>query len=487
MSMSAMIQAMGAAAGGVSSGMDAAEAAAERKRKRDADVEDRAFTMSERARAVKMRDDMGAAAAPVAVEQVDQPGPTQDGQALPQMASVKGRAYIKAEDAEAAAAAENTPQAVTTRMADVAMRNGDPLKAQQLRTGAMQEQSAKYQLNDAERNDLAGKWNDEVDAEVVDFKSIGSFATKSAADDNGGKTRYEMVPSTDGKTQVLNEVLPDGSLKPTKRAYPDTADGFAIAKAEMKRMPPERVLAHIHNKAMLAQQVARDAEATKSHQARDAETARHNKATEGLMGVRYASMAGRTGGGAGAGTGASPAPLWDDKADAFLRQRYTGTDPNTGVVSVDGEGLQFGKMIALALAQQNGGDTTSGLGFAFQKDAELRELAKGNPAELSVLRKRYITSLKPAAKKEDAPPASPDRTELESPPKTGASMETQAAAKKTEAQTPTYKNWMAAKNARDKLMDAVKSMSPDRRDSYLQSRLPELEAQIEFNKNYRTY
>lgn len=236
-----------------------AEDQAALKKKRQEDDEDRKFTMSERARAVKVRDDMGAAAAPVAVEQVDQAGPTQDGQPLPQMASVKGRAYIKAEDAEAAAAAENTPQAVTARMADVQMRNGDPLKAQQLRTGAMTEQAAKYQLNGAERADIDAKFNADLQANVTDWDTLDKFVSDIAGRGHGGQIKIKSVVSADGKTRVVNVVTPDGKLHPTEKVIPNTPDGLALATAELARMAPDKKLAHLHQKAMLARQVASDA------------------------------------------------------------------------------------------------------------------------------------------------------------------------------------------------------------------------------------
>ena len=118
MSMSRLVAALGAAAGGVSKGMDEAEAAADRKRKRQQEEEDRAFTMSERARALKLREDMGAASAPVPVEQVEQPGPVMPGaegaagQPIPAVTMAQRRSFASPEEANAAV---NSPQAVADR------------------------------------------------------------------------------------------------------------------------------------------------------------------------------------------------------------------------------------------------------------------------------------------------------------------------------------------------------------------------------------
>jgi hypothetical protein len=52
---------------------------------------------------------------------------------------------------------------------------------------------------------------------------------------------------------------------------------------------------------------------------------------------------------------------------------------------------------------------------------------------------------------------------------------------------PTYAKFMAAKERRDEINSTASKMSAGQRESYLQSRLPQVEAEIEANKNYRTY
>jgi hypothetical protein len=89
------------------------------------------------------------------------------------------------------------------------------------------------------------------------------------------------------------------------------------------------------------------------------------------------------------------APVWDDKADTFLKQRYTVTDPVSGAVTVDGDGLQFGKAVALSRARTNGGDATSGLGYAFDVDNRLKQSAGDDPAKLRQLRNDYLRSIAP--------------------------------------------------------------------------------------------
>ena len=239
------------------------------RKKRQEEDEDRAFSMSERARAVKMRTDMGNAAAEVAPVEVKQDRPATmdnrdvgqaDEAALPTAGyDVAGKRFTDRGQAATAATEANTPQAVTARMSDVAMRNGEPLKAQQLRTGAMAEQTAKYQLNDAMRADLDAKFNADLQANVKDWDSLDKFVSESAGDGHGGQIKVKTVVSPDGKSRVVNVIAPDGTLHPTEKVVPNTPDGFATAVAELARMPAEKKLAHLHAKAQLAQQAERDA------------------------------------------------------------------------------------------------------------------------------------------------------------------------------------------------------------------------------------
>jgi hypothetical protein len=52
---------------------------------------------------------------------------------------------------------------------------------------------------------------------------------------------------------------------------------------------------------------------------------------------------------------------------------------------------------------------------------------------------------------------------------------------------PSYAKWMAAKERKDEINSAASKMSPDKKAAYLQSRMPQVDAEIEANKNYRTY
>lgn len=377
-----------------------AEDRADLKKKRQQEDEDRAFTMSERQRAIQMRQDMGNAAATVAPVEVKADKPDtmdnidvgQPGEApLPTAGyDVAGKRFTDRTQAATAAAEQNTPQAVTARMADVAMRNGEPLKAQQLRTGAMEEQSAKYKLNDAMRADIDAKFNADLQANVTDWDSLDKFVSDSAGDGRGGQIKVKSIVSPDGKTRVVNVVGPDGSLHPTEKVIPNTTDGLALAIGELARMPPDKKLAHLHQKAMLARQEAVDASTIRYHEGMLGVAQQNANTQEQYRKDQAEALRAK---GTGASSGVEP-PIWDDKADTFLRERYTSKNPETGASQVDGDGLVFAKQIALAAARDKfGGDTTSALGYAFDVDKKIAVDAGNDPAKVRAARQKILASL----------------------------------------------------------------------------------------------
>ena len=144
----------------------------------------------------------------------------------------------------------------------------------------------------------------------------------------------------------------------------------------------------------------------------------------------------------GAGAALGSAPVWDDKADAYLRDRYTVKDPATGEVRVDGSGLQFGKTLALAVSQANGGDSTRGVGYAFEKDNELRAAATDPKGQYDAgrhaqLRKQYLAALT-APQQTSAPPApsAPQPGESAKPKKQNSAKDGEG--KKTPPPAPAY-------------------------------------------------
>ena len=260
--------------------------ATERRRREDIEDEERAYTMQERAftkaerdRALKQREDLGAAAAPIAAEAVPQLD-LGDPEAPPPTTRyrVAGKMLDTAAEADAAVKTANGAPAVAMRQAAVLQQSGDPVKAQALRTGSMQEQAGQLALSAAERADLKARFTAQLEP-LTDFDQVGEFMSKSGGDGQGGNLKVQFVPSPDSKTVVLNTINPDGTLKPTARTFENSNKGLTLAKAQLGGLPPEKMLEHFHREAVEARAAAAQQEA-----------ARHNQAMEGLTGDKTAAQ-----------------------------------------------------------------------------------------------------------------------------------------------------------------------------------------------------
>ena len=116
------------------------------------------------------------------------------------------------------------------------------------------------------------------------------------------------------------------------------------------------------------------------------------------------------------------APVWNDKADTFLRDKYAHKDQATGEMTVDGTGMEFAKSVALGIARMNGGDTTVALGQAFEADNKIKAQVdalvaakKIKPEDraktLNNMRRQELTNMfsPPVAPAPATPPAPPPK------------------------------------------------------------------------------
>ena len=282
----------------------------------------------------------------------------------------------------------------------------DPAKAQEFAQSMPMSEYAKMQA----RKTIAEQYGkleiaDDMRGKLENLASKGVFKAGSLLD----------AGNADGALKVLQDMNPD--LVPKGAQFkqvdvPDMFDRTKTAKGWALVAPgaegqPERVLVGDFRDAVFGYLTPQEQFATKhtlnksALDARKTEVAERQAATAERKIDLLLMGAGRSGGGGGgrggAKDGGGPA-VWDDKADAYLRERYTTKDPSTGEVRVDGSGLQFGKTLALAVSQNNGGDHTKGLGYAFQKDNELRAAAtdktgKYDAAKHEQLRQQYLMAI----------------------------------------------------------------------------------------------
>jgi hypothetical protein len=345
------------------------------------------------------KQELAAAAKPVVVEaaggrpdtmddrDVGQPG---EAPVAPRTFKVGMKSLTSQGDAESAAAAANTPAAVTGRMADVVARR-DPARAQQLRMAATQGEAAQLQLTKARDLDVREKALRDLGGRLIQG---GWSAVPSIYDSyNDG---HKVTVAEDGKGGATVTTLgPDGKPVGQPRQFKDLAHFYSAIAGS--KFDPKLWMDDETRRATAAQTQANNDREFGLREKSEARRATH----EARM-LSAAERAAR----AAEGKASAPAPVWDDKADEFLKKRYTLTDEVSGATRVDGHGLQFAKQIAVAQARRNGGDVTSALGYAFDVDEKIKEQAGGDQKKVRQMRADLLARLyeAPAA---DAAPAAP--------------------------------------------------------------------------------
>ena len=339
-----------------------------------------------------------------------------------------GKTFGTPEQADAAAKQYNSPAAGMRRAAG-AVRN--PSRAADLQGRADQAELGAMNLDAAKQAQEAQRWDRSLyeAARAADPKALTDFMTASKADGLDGNSKW--AHKVDGANLSIYPVGPDGTALSQGFTIPNTPAGRLELVAQMSRATP--ITAKLAD--LRAQQKATaDAEDKKADNARaDRAQAATERYQQGMLGVHQAELGikrdaanARAAGGAGGAGAADAAPVWDDKASTFLRQKFTITDPTTGATAVDGAGLQFGKAMSLAFARRNGGDLDSAIGGAFDIDARLRAAAtdpKGayDPAKHNALRQQAVQSLtaprvqQPPQQAADTPPPSTSRPSVPQP------------------------------------------------------------------------
>lgn len=400
-----------------------AEDAKARKADREFQQTQRERTLREQNKADALEVGVKAAAAPLTVEEQT----AQDVMPSPAAAQgfmVGGVRYGDRGTAEKAVAAGNTPEGINARVAGFYRSQGKMAEASALERDALQTKAAGLQVKAAEQAQS-------------DRDGLRKVVQLVAAGDAQGIARLYNENYNDGMTADV-KLNPDGTFAVqrfkqdgTPESAPMTLRGDQLVAqmaagydpklwSEGQRADRAEATAAAQRKEDKAYRAERDQVADKFKKQEldikgEVAAARIDAATARAEAARARAA----GGGAAA---PDQAPVWDDKAAAFLRQRYTVTDPTTGQVGVDGAGLQFGKAVAVALSQTNGGDIDRAIGFAFEKDNELKALAKGDPAAHNALRQRYLQAIMtPAAPAATgaAPAAAPAPSKTPPQPRTG--------------------------------------------------------------------
>lgn len=308
----------------------------------------------------------------------------------------------------AGVAAQNTPE---SRIRRAAAGAPDPARAAALNSQANASETGSLQLDQAKQTAVQQAWKRKAGAMIVGSQSWDAatkFMTESKADGLDGTTKWEWEESPDKKTVMLFSVDKDG-----KRSKGQPFENNDMGRMKLFTLLDTSTPIEAKMKDQLAEdnRVRDDSRSDKAeerrgkHEDRMFEQAQRQTAAAERAAAARAAGAGRASGAGG------DAPVWDDKASAFLRQKFTVTDPATGQTMVDGAGLDFGKSLALAQSRRNGGDLDRSIGYAFDADSKLRAAAtdpKGqyDPAKHNLLRQMAMKALQ-APRAEQPGPGAP--------------------------------------------------------------------------------
>lgn len=294
--------------------------------------EDRAFTLSERARIVKQRDDTAAAAAPTTVDEtpVAMPIGSRDEPRAPEDVGIRaaGQTFTSRADADKAAAEYNAEPAVAKRVAGVARMAGDYAGSQQVMNLSRQGQLADMQLDEAQQAHLNKMFDDNLQ-KLGTHDDIANAISQSTL---GGSLKVKAVPTSDGKRVEYHRINEDGSTTPTGQSFPAGDKGVLEAKLVMGRLTPvSQKLDYLHKQSEVERTQANNdrdfaqkkGESDRDFQLRKDEAARKAKHDERMLAndtarVGIARMAASTKTAAPATVAATPDSTFDRKTAAEI-------------------------------------------------------------------------------------------------------------------------------------------------------------------------
>ncbi|BDT68542.1 hypothetical protein os1_27250 [Comamonadaceae bacterium OS-1] len=343
---------MAAAVGGYLNGQQIGQRQLDAEEEKKAKAEDRGYILAQRQRTNKqqgledqLQTNLQDAARPVAITEgaggmvrpatmdnsdvgLPENAALPNGGLLPAGYRVADQAFTDRPQAEAAAAKQNAPEAVNSRVIAAYRGAGQVDKAMQVEGNMRTAELQKMQLADTKwRRDLGG-------AMQGGHEGLAALATSSEAGPMAGM-KVQVIPSADGKV-TYGSVDADGKVKPIPGLPSFTNDQNGITQAAFmldKTITPEARLAHYTAETNRAEDKAQrksEFDATlEDRKNQHSETVRHNMAVEGLSGRQLSIMASR---GSASGKAAAPADAapFDPLADFDPKQaRKTAMDQAT--------------------------------------------------------------------------------------------------------------------------------------------------------------
>lgn len=203
--------------------------------------------------------------------------------------------------ADTYAAEQNTPNGTRTRQMAALAAQGNVLGADQLRTSGISADAGQMALDAGKRKEANEVFDTGLKTALQTSgpQGLAEFMSKSAADGNGGATKFTAVIAPDGKTWQMHRVGEEGKTTPMGQSFSNDEGGMATAGMMLSRAVP-------------------DTEKVKHLQA-EREAARKAKHDDGMLGVAQqnantneayrrdmsAAARARAGAGGGGGSGGS--------------------------------------------------------------------------------------------------------------------------------------------------------------------------------------
>lgn len=306
------------------------------------------------------------------------------------MQTVNGQVMSDHAQVMQAAAAYDSPEAKTKRLAQAYDSIGQPEKAMQLQSAAQQLKLGGLKLSEAEIKHADNVFNANVNSAITDAGGNIPVALAKVMTDSKitGDAKYTVNIGPDGKSGAIMRMGADG-IDTSVMPFTNDAMGHAALLANIARLPLETKIRFVFEQHKAESKDAKnkaDAEYKTGMlgvSQQNANTQEQYRKDQSAIGMERATQAGTP----------KTAPIWDAKADEHLYKMFTSKNPDTGEAMVDAGGLQFGKAVAFGRAGQNGGDTLSSVAFAKEVDDKLKTASKGDLKALSVLRQQYLKTV----------------------------------------------------------------------------------------------
>lgn len=282
------------------------------------------FKMDEMRQAQADKADLRAASAPVTVQAEAGP-PTeamvaatpagQEPAAIGYLAGsgTSAKKFASQGVADTYAAEQNTPNGTRTRQMAALAAQGNVLGADQLRTSGITADAGQMALDKGKRQEANEVFDTGLRTALQTSgpQGLAEFMSKSAADGNGGATKFTAVMAPDGKTWQMHRVGEEGKTTPMSQSFANDEGGMATAGMMLSRAVPDTEKVKHLQAERAAERKAKHDDGTLAVAQQNANTNEAYRRDMSAAARARAGAGGGGGGGGGSGSGGAPAASFD--------------------------------------------------------------------------------------------------------------------------------------------------------------------------------